>query len=80
MFVDGSERSKIHSAMKTTTYEAIVENGQIKLPPTVHLPEHTKVLVVVSDVEAIPAARIYSPRLAHPEQLSEFAKEVLKES
>ena len=66
--------------MKTTTYEAIVENGQIKLPATVHLPEHTKVLVVVPDVEGIAVSRIYSPRLAHPEQASDFAKEMLKES
>ena len=71
---------RIEVTMKTTTYEAIVENGQIKLPPTVHLPEHTRVLVVVPDVEAIPASRICSPRLAHPEQASSFTKEVLKES
>ena len=37
--------------MKTTTYEATVENGQIKLPDTVHLPEHAKVLVVVPLIE-----------------------------
>jgi predicted DNA-binding antitoxin AbrB/MazE fold protein len=66
--------------MKTTTYEAIVENGQIKLPESVHLPEHTKVLVVVPNGEPIPASRIYSPRLAHPEQASDFIKEVVKES
>jgi hypothetical protein len=33
--------------MKTTTFEATVENGQIKLPDTVHLADHTKVFVVV---------------------------------
>jgi hypothetical protein len=33
--------------MKTTTYEGTVENGPIKLPDTVHLPDHTKVFVVV---------------------------------
>ena len=33
--------------MKATTYEATVENGQIKLLDTVHLPEHTRVFVVV---------------------------------
>jgi hypothetical protein len=33
--------------MKTTTYEATVLNGQIKLPDTLHLPDHTKVFVVV---------------------------------
>jgi len=35
------------AVMKTTTYEATIENGQIKLPDTVRLPEHAKVLVVV---------------------------------
>jgi hypothetical protein len=40
--------------MKTTTYEATVENGQIKLPETVHLPDHTKVFVVVPDAKAEP--------------------------
>lgn len=33
--------------MKTTTYEGTVENGQIKLRDTVHLPDHTRVFVVV---------------------------------
>jgi hypothetical protein len=40
--------------MKTTTYEGTVENGQIKLPDTVHLPDHTKVFVVVPDMKAEP--------------------------
>ena len=62
--------------MKIITYEGTVENGQIKLPETVHLPEHTRVFVVVPDAENISAARIYSPRLAKPEQASEFIKEV----
>jgi hypothetical protein len=33
-----------------TTYEATVQNGQIKLPDTVRLPDNTKVLVVVPDL------------------------------
>ena len=33
--------------MKSATYEGTVENGHIKLPETVHLPDQTKVLVVV---------------------------------
>ena len=37
--------------MKTTTYEATVQNGQIKLPDTVHLPDDTKVLVVVPQMK-----------------------------
>jgi hypothetical protein len=66
--------------MKTTAYEGVVENGQVKLPSTVHLPEHTRVLVVVPADDSIAVSHIYSPRLAHPEQASEFIKEVLKES
>lgn len=66
--------------MKTVTYKATVENGQIKLPEAVHLPDHTRVFVVVPGDEVVPASRIHSPRLAHPEQASEFVKEVLKES
>ena len=66
--------------MKTVTYEATVENGQIKLSGAVHLPEHTKVFVVVPGGEMVPLTRINSPRLAHPEQASEFAKEVRRES
>jgi hypothetical protein len=66
--------------MKTVTYEATVENGQIKLPAAVHLPDHTKVFVVVPGVEVVPPTRINSPRLAHPQQASDFVKEVVKES
>ena len=66
--------------MKDITYEATVENGQIKLPDAVHLPEHTKVFVVVPGVEAVAAARISSPRLAHSEEASDFVKEVIEES
>jgi hypothetical protein len=42
------------AAMKTTTYEGTVENGQIKLPDAVHLPDHTKVFVVVPDMKPEP--------------------------
>ena len=66
--------------MKPVTYEATVENGQIKLPAAIHLPEHTKVLVVVPGLDPAPASRINSPRLAHPEQAFEFVMEVLKET
>jgi hypothetical protein len=65
--------------MKTATYEATVENGQIKLSGAVRLPEHTRVFVVVPGVEVISSSSISSPRLAHPEQMSEFVKEVVKE-
>lgn len=65
--------------MSVTTIEASVENGQIRLPPSVRLPEKTKVYVIVPDVEVTAAARIASPRLARPEQAADFAKEVSEE-
>ena len=66
--------------MKVTTFEAIIENGQIKLPTNVHLPEKTTVYVVVPDVETQPVAYVGSPRLAHPEQAQDFKKQVIEET
>jgi predicted DNA-binding antitoxin AbrB/MazE fold protein len=66
--------------MRVATYEAIVENGQIKLVEPASLPEHAKVYVVVTGVEDFPRVRMMSPRLARPEQAVDFAKEVSEES
>ena len=65
--------------MSVTTYEAIVENGQIKLLQLLQLPEKTKVYVVVPEVEIPSPIKIGSPRLRHPEQLIHFVKEVIEE-
>ncbi len=65
--------------MSVTTYEGVIENGQICLPDNVHLPEKAKVYVVVPEVVARPAGQIVSPRLAHREQINDFKKEALKE-
>lgn len=64
--------------MKTIAYEATVENGQIKLPERVHLPEHTKVYVVVPGIEAMPTCYVGSPRLVHPNEAVDFVKEVIE--
>lgn len=66
--------------MKVMTYEATVENGQIKLSQAVRLPEHARVYVVVPGVEESPRSQIASPRLARPEQASDFDKEVIEVS
>ena len=66
--------------MKVTTFEGIIENGQIRLPANVHLPENTRVYVVVPDVETHSVAFIGSPRLAHPEQAQDFMKQVIEEA
>jgi hypothetical protein len=39
------------SIMAVTTYQGTVENGQVRLADNIHLPEKTKVYVVVPDVE-----------------------------
>jgi len=43
------------------------------------LPERAKVYVIIPDVEVQGVAYIGSPRLVHPEQAVDFAKEVLEE-
>jgi len=65
--------------MKVETYEAIVENGTIKLPDVVRLPEHAKVYVVVPDGVESTKFHVGSPRLAHVEQAQDFVKDVLEE-
>ena len=65
--------------MGVTTFEGIVEKGQIRLPAAVRLPERTKVYVVIPDIEVQGVTYISSPRLVHPEQAADFKKEVVEE-
>lgn len=65
--------------MRVTTVEGVVENGQVRLPAGVRLPEKAKVYVVVPDIEVPSAPYIGSPRLVHPGQAADFEKEVVEE-
>jgi hypothetical protein len=65
--------------MQVTTFEGVVENGQIRLATGLRLPEKTKVYVVVPDLEFKPGARIFSPRLVHAEQAKDFKKVVVED-
>lgn len=65
--------------MRVATFEGVVENGQIRFPTTVRLPERAKVYVIIPDVEIQTVAYIGSPRLVHPEQAADFEKEVIEE-
>ncbi|HXU36239.1 MAG TPA: hypothetical protein VN937_07720 [Blastocatellia bacterium] len=65
--------------MKVATYEGIVENGNVKLPDGIHLPESIRVYVVVPDAEPRRIVHLRSPRLVHPEQAKDFIKEVIEE-
>lgn len=66
--------------MKVIAYEGVVENGRVRLPADVSLPEESIVYVVVPGIEAQRTAHIYSPRLANPQQATDFIKEVLPEA
>ncbi|MGI9107699.1 MAG: AbrB/MazE/SpoVT family DNA-binding domain-containing protein [Pyrinomonadaceae bacterium] len=37
--------------MPVTTFQGTIENGQVRLPANINLPEKTKVYVVVPDLE-----------------------------
>lgn len=65
--------------MGVTTFECVVENGQIRLPIDVHLPEHARVYVVVPGIEVTPTVHQRSPHLARPEQAEDFKMEVVQE-
>jgi len=62
--------------MGVRTFEAIVENGQIRLPANVRLPENAKVYVIVPDIDTRQIAHIVSPHLARPEQAKDFEMKV----
>jgi len=63
--------------MSVSTFEGVVENGQIKLPKDLHLPDRTKVYVVIPGSEPPSGTRVMSPRLANPEQAKDFKMTVL---
>ena len=65
--------------MAIVAFEGVVEHGQIRLKDGVRLPEKTEVYVIVPDVQIKRGARIFSPRLVHPEQVADFELEVIKE-
>jgi hypothetical protein len=66
--------------MAILTVEGVVENGQLRLRDNVVLPEHTKVYVVIPEMETAPLAHVYSPRLAHPAQAPDFDTQVIEVS
>jgi hypothetical protein len=61
------------------TFEGVVEHGQIRLHTNIQLPDNIKVYVVVPDFQVEQSARIFSPRLVHPEQAVDFKMEIIEE-
>ena len=66
--------------MSIVTLEGIVEDGEIRLPTNVRLPDSTKVYVVAPGLEVEQVARLFSPRLARPEQASDFVMEIIEDN
>lgn len=65
--------------MSVIAIEGVVEEGQIRLKSGIHLPDQTRVYVLVPDFPVEPRAHIRTPRLAHPEQAAEFIMEVIED-
>jgi hypothetical protein len=65
---------------KLATYEGIIENGRVRLPPDAGIPEKTRVYVLVPDIENISAPRVASPHLANPEQVKDFEKLIIEDT
>ncbi|HEY0079018.1 MAG TPA: hypothetical protein VGB73_10260 [Pyrinomonadaceae bacterium] len=65
--------------MSAATFEGVVERGQIKINGEVHLPDGTKVYIVVPEIEVeATGVHLHSPRLAHPEQAADFGMEIVE--
>ena len=62
--------------MTITTYEGVVEKGKIRLTARIHLPDNTKVYVVVHDTQPKKTARVMSPRLVHRKQVADFKMKI----
>ena len=65
--------------MKEITYECVVENGCVHLPPEAHVPEKSTVYLVVPDPDEPRTIHIYSPRLADRSKAAFFEMEVTEE-
>jgi hypothetical protein len=65
--------------MKGTTYEATIHDGRIVLPEGTHIPENTRVYVVVPDADEPAPVRMMSPRLVHREDADAFKMQVERE-
>jgi len=65
--------------MGIMTLEGVVERNRIRLKDNIRLPQKTTVYVIVPDVQVKQFARIIAPRLARPEQVTNFMMEIVQE-
>lgn len=62
--------------MPPVTIEGVIENGQVRLPDKICLPDKTKVFVLIPDMERPQSFHVPSPRLVRPEDAERFVMEV----
>ncbi len=62
--------------MPERSFEAVVEEGAIRLPPGVKLAEHTRVRVVVIGGNGRPSASVPGPRLTNPADVADFTMSI----
>ena len=65
--------------MKGTTYEATVQDGRIVLPEHAHIPDNTRIYVVVPTSNDAKRVRMMSPRLVHRDEVGDFTMQVERE-
>lgn len=65
---------------RLATYEGIIENGRVRLPPNVGIPEKTRVYVLVPDTENLTVPNVASPHLANREQVKDFEKRIIEDT
>ena len=65
---------------KLATYEGVVEDGHVTLPPEADIPDNTRVYVLVPNLDLDRTYKIMSPRFADPKQAKDFKLEVIDES
>lgn len=66
--------------MSTWSFESVVRQDRIELPPNVHLPDGTRVVVTIQAESAGKAVHLYGPRLANPAQAADFVLDLIKDS
>ena len=65
---------------KLATYEGIIENGRVRPPSNVGIPEKTRVYVLVPDTDSLSAPYVASPHLADREQVKDFKTRIIEDT
>ena len=66
----------MRNVMSVTTFEGVVENGQVRLPAGVVLPEQQTVFVVVPEAIHPTTHKLPGVRLANPDDAVKFEMKV----